>query len=390
VPETFTPEVRRARLVARHHLAGTATDAVQATRDLVALHATDPATVYLSLFARCPALSLKDIAQLMYDERALVRMLAMRRTLFVVPQEYVGVVHHAASLDIAAQQRKRLIQMLRTIPTDPELPADLDSWLGSVETSVEQALARRGTATAAQLSTDEPRLRTALVPDTGKKWDVKRNITSQVLVMMAAEGRMVRCEPRGSWTSRAHTWQPASAWWPDGIEEVPDPRARLLELYLRRFGPVTLTDLQWWTGWTLATTKKALAPLETVEVGCGLVMADDAVPEQPGKPTAALLPALDPTPMGWKERDWFLPSDWQPLYDRNGNIGPTVWWGGEIIGGWSVRTSGELATRLLVDRGKAAERAVASAVDALQPRLEGAAVVPSFPTPLDRELRSGA
>jgi hypothetical protein len=383
----FTVQARRARLVTRHHLGGTAVDAVQATRDLVVLHATDPATVYLSLLARCSDLSLKDIARVMYDERALVRMLAMRRTLFVAPQEYVPVVHHAASLDIAAQQRKQLLRQLATIPTEPELPEDLAGWLAEVEASVEAAMAARGTALASQLSTDEPRLRTALVPTTGKKWDVKRNITSQVLVLMAAEGRIVRAAPRGSWLSRQHTWQTASAWWPAGIPEVPDPKARLVELYLRRFGPATVTDVQWWTGWTLGTTRKALAALETVDVGPGLVMADDSDPEEASAPTAALLPALDPTPMGWKERDWFLPDQWQQLYDRNGNIGPTVWWGGEVIGAWSVRPTGEVTTRLLVDRGKRAATAVTRAAAALQPRLEGAVVLPSFSTPLERELR---
>ena len=94
--------------------------------------------------------------------------------------------------------------------------------------------------------------------------------------------------------------------------------------------------------------------------------------------------------MGWKQREWFLPDDWQPLYDRNGNVGPTVWWGGEVVGGWSVRPAGEVATRLLVDRGREARTKVAEAAEALQPRLEGAAVVPSFPTPLDKELRGGA
>ena len=225
------------------------------------------------------------------------------------------------------------------------------------------------------------------MPTTGKKWDVKRNITTQVLVLMAAEGRMVRAEPRGSWLSRQHTWQPAEAWWPGGISSVPDAKTRLLELYLRRFGPATMTDLQWWTGWTLGTTRKALAPLDTVDVGCGLVMADDTKPDRPRKPTAALLPALDATAMGWKERAWYLPEDHSPLYDRNGNIGPTVWWGGEVVGGWTVRPDGTVVTRQLVDRGKAATRGISDAVDALQPRLEGAAVVPSFPTPLEKELR---
>lgn len=379
---------RRARLVARHHLAGTASDPARAAADVVVLHASDPATVFLSALARCPSTSVEDVARVLYDDRTLVRMLAMRRTLFVVPADLVPVVHHAVSLDIAAQQRKRLLQQLATIPTEPELPADVDGWLRSLESSVERVLTKRGVATAAQLSSDEPRLRTALLPTSGKTWDVKRNITTNVLVVMAAEGRLVRAAPRGSWTSRAHTWQPASSWWPQGIPALPDAKARLVEQYLRRFGPATVADIQWWTGWSLGATRKALAILDTVDVGCGLVLAGDAVADEPAAPTAALLPALDPTPMGWKQRDWYLPADARPLFDRNGNIGPTVWWGGEVIGGWAVRTDGEIATRLLVDRGAAAARAVQEAAHALQPRLDGTPVVPSFPTPLEKELRT--
>jgi hypothetical protein len=112
--------------------------------------------------------------------------------------------------------------------------------------------------------------------------------------------------------------------------------------------------------------QESLAVLDTVDIGCGLVLADDAVPDEPAAPTAALLPALDPTPMGWKERDWYLPADTRPLFDRNGNIGPTIWWGGEVIGGWAVRTDGEIATRLLVDRGTAAARAVRDAAHTLR------------------------
>ena len=371
----------------RHHLGGTAVDPVQATTDLVVLHATDPATVYLSVLARCPSVTVKDIARAMYDDRTVVRMLAMRRTLFLVPADLVPVVHHGASLDIAAQQRKRLVSQLTTIPTEPTVPADLDTWLASIETSVEAALKKRGSATAAQLSTDEPRLRTAFLPTSDKKWDVKRNITTQVLTLMAAEGRMVRCEPRGAWTSRAHTWEPGSSWWPSGIADVPNAKAALVEQYLRRFGPATVADVAWWTGWPLGVTRNALETLETVDVGCGLVLADDAVPERPSAPKAALLPALDPTPMGWKQREWYLPEDWQPLYDRFGNIGPTIWWGGEVIGGWAIKPGGIVATQLLLDRGKAAAKAVTRAAEKLQARLEGAAVVPSFPTPLEVELR---
>ena len=117
--------------------------------------------------------------------------------------------------------------------------------------------------------------------------------------------------------------------------------------------------------------------------------ADDADPVAVPEPAAALLPALDPTPMGWKERDWFLPEDRTPLYDRMGNIGPTVWWCGEVVGAWATRPDGTVVTHLLTDRGEAARRAVAVATEQLQPRLGGAVITPAFPTPLATELARG-
>jgi hypothetical protein len=298
-------------------------------------------------------------------------------------------VHHAAAVQVAAMMRTRLLKQLATIPTEPELPSDLAGWLAEVEAGVEVAIQRLGVCSGAQLSAAEPRLRTALLPTTDKAYDVRRSITSQVLALMGAEGRLVRREPLGSWTSRQHTWEAGSAWWPAGIPDL-DPaqaRCRLVEAYLTRFGPATEADIAWWTGWPLGTTRKALGGLETEPLGSDLVVlaedtGDVAVPE----PTAALLPALDPTTMGWKQREWYLPDDPRPLFDSNGNAGPSISWGGEVVGGWAVRPDGSIATRLLLDRGAEAEDAVEAAAAALEPRLEGAVVVPSFRTPLEREL----
>lgn len=311
----------------------------------------------------------------------------MRRTLFVVPTEIVPVVHHAAAVGVAAAMRKRLLQQLATIPTDPPVGADVAGWLADVERGVERGIAARGRAAADVLSGDEPRLRTALLPTSDKSYDVRRTLTAQILALMAAEGRLVRSAPRGTWTTRQHLWEPGVTWWPDGIAGVPDAEARLVELYLRRFGPATEKDVQWWTGWTLGATRRALAALDLVDVGCGYVLADDTAPDSAPDDVATLLPALDSTAMGWKDREWYLPEGWQSLYDRNGNIGPTIWWNGEIVGGWAVRRDGSVVTSLLSDRGLAAVRAVADAVERLHPRLEGATVAASFPTPLERELR---
>jgi hypothetical protein len=376
---------RRARLVRRQLAAGSV---VEAARSVVALHATDPATVYVSVLARCPGLTVDDVARAMYDERRLVRLMAMRRTLFAVPAELVPVVHAATSLDVAATMRRRLLSQLATLPTDPVLPDDLPGWLAGVEEGVSQAVERLGVASGAELAAAEPRLRTALLPTTDKAYDVRRALTSQVLVLMGAEGRLVRGRPLGAWTSRQHTWEPAASWWPDGIEPLApaQARTRLVEEYLRRFGPATEADVVWWTGWAKGTTRTALAGVDTAELAGGLVCADDAGPTGEPGPTATLLPALDPTPMGWKQRDWFLPEHHGELYDAYGNVGPTVWWRGEVVGGWAVRPDGSVATELVVDRGAEAREAVAGAADALADRLAGTVVVPSFRTPLERRL----
>ena len=65
-----------------------------------------------------------------------------------------------------------------------------------------------------------------------------------------------------------------------------------------------------------------------------------------------LLPGLDPSTMGWKQRAFHLaPDDVALLFDRNGNGGPTAWVDGRIVGGWHQRADGEIALHLTADVG---------------------------------------
>lgn len=387
---------RRRRLLRRHHLAAEtpAGTVEQAAGGVVALHATDPATVVLSVLARDPELTVAGVAAALHHDRTVLRMMAMRRTLFVVPRASAPVVHAAASLAVAAKQWKQLAGWL-TGPTDPPLDGvDIPSWLREVGDAAVAAVERRGAVTAADIAADEPRLRTSLLPvGSGKSYDVARYLTPHVLMALGCEGRIVRGEPQGGWTSRRHRWEPASTWWPDGLPqwEVGAARAELVRRWLSRFGPATVADVQWWTGWTLGDTRKALAALDVVPVdlaggGAGIALADDLDPVPPVAPVARLLPALDPTPMGWKERDWYFDVDRTPLFDRFGNVGPTVWWDGGVVGGWATRADGTVVWRLLTDIGSEGSTAVAQVAADLQRRLDGAVVVPSFRTPLEREL----
>ncbi len=90
----------------------------------------------------------------------------------------------------------------------------------------------------------------------------------------------------------------------------------------------------------------------------GWHLPDDTAHELTEAPTACLLPGLDPTPMGYKDRGWFLGDHQSALFDRNGNVGPTVWVDGRIVGGWAVRTDGSVVLRLLEDVGTEAEARV--------------------------------
>jgi hypothetical protein len=199
-------EERRRRLAVRHALApssrvaGDPPDPAEVARRLVALHATDPATVYLSVVARTVSpVSPAVIEASLYERRELIRMLAMRRTVFVVPAASVPVVQSSTTDRIAHDQRARLLKLLRDL-TDV---ADPEPWLDDVERSVLRALAERGgTASASELSAAEPRLKTKLVMAAGKPYQATQTITSRVLLVLAAQGKLVRGKPIGTWLSQ--------------------------------------------------------------------------------------------------------------------------------------------------------------------------------------------
>jgi hypothetical protein len=379
-------------MLQRHHLSGDAGGPEAVTGALIALHATDPASVYLSVLARSSVSTLADVADAMYERRSLVRWMAMRRTLFVFPRDDIPTVQAAVSTPLAAMLRRRLIGQLQRNGTDPRIDGDVGRWLADLEDRTEDALARRGTATGVQLADDEPALRTRILARAPS--DRPQNLTTSVLTLMSADGRLVRATPTGPWTSRQHRWEPVVRWWPQGLPPIDPTEAQrdLARRWLARFGPATTEDLRWWAGWNITTTRRALEGLEIEEVDLhgqpGIALARSAE-EPPGNPAATLLPALDPTPMGWKNRDWFLGVDSSLVFDRAGNIGPTLWWDGEIIGSWTVAPNGDLRTKVVADRGAEAEAAIERAASQLHARLDGAAVTPAIRTPLEQALATG-
>lgn len=387
-PRRVTAVERRARLVRRHHLRGTATDVTTVAGDLGGLHSSDAASVYLAARARVRGFVPADLERALYEDRTLARVLVMRRTMFVVPVWFAPVVHGACTRTLARRERSRTIAFVE----EGGVARDGARWLARVERETLALLEELGEATAAELSRRLPELRKKIPVGLGTKWEGEIGVSTRVLFLLANDGKIVRARPRGSWLSTQYRWAPLETWLGVDVHSLSEEEARpqLAERWLRSFGPGTVDDLKWWTGWTVAQTKGALASVDAVEVtldeGPGYVLPGDEGPVRKTAPAAALLPALDPTVMGWTGRDWYLGEHRTALFDRNGNAGPTVWWDGRVVGGWAQRPEGDVVVQLLEDIGAEAAAAIEREVEALMEWLGEVRVVPRFRTPLEREL----
>lgn len=379
---------RRARLATRHHLVAPTSDVEMAAGDLVGLHSSDPATVYLSSWARVGGFRVGDLEKSLYERRSLVRMLGMRRTMFVVPLDLAVIMDAACTRALAPAEERRLVRMLEA----QGIADDGIAWLEEVKAQVMDALVARGEATANELVADVPELGRRLRFGEGKTWGGTVGVSTRVLFLLATQARIIRGRPRGSWISSQYRWAPTATWL-TGVPAEMDPstaRADLVRRWLLTYGPGTLADVAWWSGWGVRQAGAALEQAGTVKVqldeGVGYVFQGDSDPVGDVEPWVALLPALDPTMMGWKQRGWYLGEHQRDLFDRNGNAGPTVWAGGRVVGGWGQRPSGEVAVILLSDVGSETADAVAAKAAVLESWLGEVRVTPRFRTPLDKRL----
>ncbi|MGW3206037.1 DNA glycosylase AlkZ-like family protein [Streptomyces sp. NPDC001135] len=291
------------------------------------------------------------------------RIRCMRRTMFVVPGHLAPVIRSATTADDAHRHRARATAQLR------EGLGWEEHRCAAVEQAVLEALAVRGGATAVELALDTADLREQFVVFPGKAYESRQRASTPVPGLLAAEGHIRRTRPAGSWTSAQFRRVGARP-----LPRVPAPEAKgtLARHCIAAFGPVTVEDLKWWTGWTVTGTRKALAATGAQaaerDEGTGYLLPEhleelqelEAVKATEGPdPAAALLPGLDPTPMGWRHRHWYLdPDHTKALFDRNGNIGPTIWWNGRIVGSRAQHADGHINHHLLTDPGSEARTAV--------------------------------
>jgi Winged helix DNA-binding domain len=379
-PRLIDDSERRARLARRHAIAAPyrVANAEAATRAMTVLHSTEPATPYLSVQARVDGGTRADLDRALYDDRTLVKQLAMRRTLFVFPRDLLPAAWGSASSRVAGQIGARLVKELE----QHAVAEDGAAWLETARQAVLDRLADGSALNAVQLREQLPELEGRVQISPGKKYGGQFPVAPRVLTQLAVEAKLTRGRNGGHWRVSKPMWTRMDSWLGEQPEPLPAAEgfAELIRRYLRTFGPATETDIVWWLGATKGIVRTALATLDAVEVrlerdGIGWVLPDDVDPEPAVEPWAALLPVLDPTTMGWKQREFYLAPDYVPyLFDTAGNGGTTAWWNGRIVGAYTQHDDGRIEVLYRSDPGPAARAALEREAERLTSWMDGEVV----------------
>ena len=190
------------------------------------------------MHARVDGLTVADVDRALYDDRSLVKQLAMRRTLFVFPRDLLPAAWGSASTRVAAQLAARLAKELEAGGPSPD---------GA-------ALAGRGpvgrcsrrSRTAAALTAQEirervPVLEARLDLAPGTKYAANVSIAPRVLTQLGVEGLLVRGRNAGPLAALEAALDADADW----LGDVPAPRRRARgtpswsRRWLRTFGPGT-------------------------------------------------------------------------------------------------------------------------------------------------------
>ncbi|MCG7593411.1 winged helix DNA-binding domain-containing protein [Mycobacterium sp. PSTR-4-N] len=389
---TITVEQRRARLAHRHLLsppAAASATVSDVTERLVALHATDPATPYLSLWTRLPDFAHDDLDVALYRDRSVVKHLAMRRTLWVVRPADLPAVQAAASDRVAVNEARRLAADVERAG----VAGDGAAWLATASAAVLRHLRDEGPCSARELREALTELTGTYNPAPGKAYGAEGHLAPRVLTVLSARGDIVRGVNDGGWLTSRPRWTATETWLSDlgTAADADAASAGLVRRWLATFGPATLTDIKWSFGATLTWARKTLSAIDAEEVlldgATGYVLpgdVDSSADEPAAEPWCALLPSLDPTTMGWFDRDWYLGPHRAEVFDRNGNAGPTAWVDGRVVGAWRQDDAGRVELVLLEKVGRRAASALEARAEELTTWLGGVRVSPRFPSPASK------
>jgi len=308
-------------LLRKQHLSSEAKNQniLQITKDIWGLHATYASTPYLSLFNRVINFRKESLDRELLEKR-LVKIRCVRKTVHIIPKENVSAIFSATKESIQINSEKYYKFM-----------GVAESEYAAASKSILELLGSNG-MNASEIK---------------KELRAEINL-SPIINYMCDLGILVRGISKGGWKSNTHTYYRTDKYLPDiNLSEYGQDEARkiIVSQYLSSFGPLTLTDISWWTGFPKTEIKKILDSLSGIDYVNISGLGEHMIPKndlnqlknikENNNSQINLLPALDPYIMGYKERERYLDKEYfNYIFDRSGSGTTTIVNNGEIIGVW--------------------------------------------------------
>lgn len=315
----------------KHHLTDESKidNIIQITEDICGLHSTELKTSYLSLFARTKNFQKNDLEKELYINKTLARIRGMRRTLFIETLDLIPIIY-AAMFSLIERSFEKYMDFHKI----------------SVEEYQELSQIIMEVISGKELSASEIR----------EELNSESNIPA-IIQVMCNRGLLIRGRPIKDWKDRRNKYARFKDYFPNlELNQLKEKKAIqfLVEKYVKAYGPVTELDISWWTGLTKTQIKSALKCIESqlkrVKISSikkDYIMAKEdiiSIADNPisGESSLALLPGLDPYPMGYKDRERYIGTkNYNKIFDRSGNITSTIFLEGVAIGVWDAEEKSE-------------------------------------------------
>ena len=161
----------------------------------------------------CPSqaradVAVADIDRALFDDRSVVKQLAMRRTVFAFPRGLLPAVWGSAAARVAGQLETRLAKEVEA----NGIAKNGGTWVTRTCNAVLRSLEEEGPATTAELRERVPTLARRIELAPGKAYGGSFPIANRLIGTLAASGRILRGENAGHWRLSRPRWTLTESW----------------------------------------------------------------------------------------------------------------------------------------------------------------------------------
>lgn len=330
----ISPEAAALFTLERHHLIERAPpgEAMKVVDDILGLNAQGALNFQISLWNRVSDLDVGFIPKALFEDRSLVRSWFMRNTVHIIPSKRFALFRRALEKSLMTEWNRW------TVKTGTKKSED--AWV-PLYPQVLDALE------------DEPLTLKQILEKVGWSGTGAQSRLHRLIREMSLRGLICNARSSGPWYhntehafSRVDRWLPMTDLHSISVEGA---LINLAKMYLKTYGPASISDYAYWTGIRVQEAKPvfdsfsdSLAKVSISErKGELLILVEDlqTLLNTGGEPrNARLLPEFDALIMGHKDKARFLdPAVKTSVFLPLADVAATIMVDGRVEGVWKMR-----------------------------------------------------